>query len=79
MKMSVVKLLIERFSIAFLLSFFYYNSLSQLHATWSVFTIGKCGFDLAFGALATSFIAKHCVEHFPSTISHVGAFSIPTL
>ena len=44
-----------------------------------MFTIGKCGFDLAFGDLATRFIAEHCVEHFPSTVSHVGAFSNPTL
>ena len=79
MKMSMVKLLTEIFSIAFLLSFFCYTSLSQLHASWSVFTIGKCGFDLAFGALAMRFIAEHCVEHFPSTVSHIGAFSIPTL
>ena len=79
MKMGMVKFLTARFSITFLLSFFCCTSSSQLHASWSVFTIWKCGFDLAFEALAMSFIAEHCVEHFPSTVFHVGAFSNPTL
>ena len=50
----------------------------RLHASLSVTTFGKCGFDLVSGALASSFIAELCVEHFVSIESHVGEFSNPT-
>ena len=63
MEMSMVILLTTTFSISFSAIFHY-----QLHSSWLVFSIGKCGFDFAFGALAMSLIAEHCVEHFSPAV-----------
>ena len=50
----------SRYSASFFLSGSFFL---RLHASFLVTTFGKCGFDLASGALASSFITELCVEH----------------
>ena len=59
MRINVVMKLRSIYSVPFFIRFI----CSVVACEFSSYSIWKCGFDLASGALASSFITELCVEH----------------